>query len=96
MISKNIFWNLSGSVLPLLVGAVLFPLQINTYGTERFGLLAIAWSLVGYFSLFDMGLSRALTQVVSEKLNTEDASHHLPALINTASTSSKVTALGRR
>ena len=84
MISKNIFWNLSGSVLPLLIGAIFFPLLINTYGTERFGLLAIAWSLVGYFSLFDMGLSRALTQVVSEKLNIVDTNHSLPALIHTA------------
>lgn len=81
---KNIFWNLAGSVLPLLFGAILFPLLISTYGTERFGLLAIAWSLVGYFSLFDMGLSRALTQVVSEKLNTAGANQHLPTLIHTA------------
>lgn len=84
MISKNILWNLSGNVLPLLVGAIVFPLLINSYGTERFGLLAIAWSLVGYFSLFDMGLSRALTQVVSEKLNLSDSTYDLSALVHTA------------
>lgn len=70
--------------MPLLVGAMVFPLLINTYGTERFGLLAIAWSLVGYFSLFDMGLSRALTQVVSEKLNAQDKTLDLSALVHTA------------
>lgn len=84
MITKNILWNLSGSVLPLLVGAIVFPILISTYGNERFGLLAIAWSLVGYFSLFDMGLSRALTQVVSEKLNSPTNSQNLSSLVNTA------------
>lgn len=68
-IRKNIIWNLLGNILPLGVGLFIFPLIISAYGTERFGLLALAWSLVGYFSLFDMGLSRALTQMVAERLS---------------------------
>ena len=68
-IRKNIIWNLLGNILPLAVGLIIFPLIISAYGTDRFGLLALAWSLVGYFSLFDMGLSRALTQIVSEQLS---------------------------
>ncbi len=54
-----------GNVLPLLAGLMLFPVIISAYGLERFGLLTLAWSLVGYFGLFDLGLSRALTQQVS-------------------------------
>ena len=38
-------------------------------GKERFGLLAIIWMGVGYFSLFDMGLGRALTKLVAERLS---------------------------
>jgi len=42
-------------------------------GKERFGLLTIIWMGVGYFSLFDMGLGRALTKLVAERLgNGED------------------------
>jgi len=84
VIKKNIAWNFFGGVLPLLVGVVVFPLIINVYGAERFGLLAIAWSLVGYFSLFDMGLSRALTQTVSEKLSRKADEIEIVALIYTA------------
>jgi len=68
MIKKNILWSFLSGVLPLLVGVFIFPLIVHAYGTERFGILAISWALVGYFSLFDMGLSRALTQVISDRV----------------------------
>src|SRR5205823_6208264 len=35
---------------------------------ERFGILTLAWALIGYFSLFEFGLSRALTQGVAQRL----------------------------
>lgn len=61
-------WNLAGSLLPLGAGLVAIPLLIGQLGLERFGLLSLAWLLVGYFSLFDFGLGRSLTRLVAEKL----------------------------
>lgn len=84
LIRKNISWNLLGNLLPLAVGFVVFPLIISAYGTERFGLLALAWSLVGYFSLFDMGLSRALTQMVSERLSRQVDNTEIVEMIRTS------------
>lgn len=52
----------------MLVGVFSIPIIISHIGTERFGIVTIAWMLLGYFSLFDMGLGRALTQLVAEKL----------------------------
>lgn len=83
-IRKNISWNLLGNILPLAVGFVVFPLIISTYGTERFGLLALAWTLVGYFSLFDMGLSRALTQMVSQRLSMQVDNAEIVEMIRTS------------
>ena len=54
-----------GSVLPMAAGLVAIPLLIHTLGTERFGLLTLVWSILGYFSLFDMGIGRATTKYVS-------------------------------
>ena len=60
--------NLAGQGLPLIAAIVAFPLLINGLGPDRFGVLALAWVLVGYASLFDFGLGRALTQQVAQRL----------------------------
>lgn len=65
-LNKSIVWNLAGNGVPLLVAVISIPLLIQQLGNERFGLLTIAWTLVGYFSLFDFGLGKALTKAVSQ------------------------------
>lgn len=65
---RNIGWNLIGQIAPLLAALLAIPPLLRTIGNERFGLLSIAWMLIGYFSLFDFGLGRALTQVLAQKL----------------------------
>ena len=51
-----------------MIGLLVIPFLVDQLGVERFGLLNLAWLLVGYFSLFDLGLGRALTRLVAEKL----------------------------
>lgn len=70
-LTGNIVWNFVGLTLPLLAGLVAIPVLIRFLGMDRFGLLAIAWTLTGYFSLFDFGLGRALTKIVAELVGTE-------------------------
>jgi O-antigen/teichoic acid export membrane protein len=67
-IARNVVWNLAGLATPLLVAVFAIPLLIEGMGLERFGLLAIIWMGIGYFSLFDMGLGRALTKLVADHL----------------------------
>ena len=64
----SVLWNLLGMAAPMLVALFAIPLLIDGLGLERFGLLAIIWVGVGYFSLFDLGVGRALTKLVSERL----------------------------
>jgi len=59
-------WNLSALVLPLLVGLVTIPYLLHQIGIERFGVLTIMWAIIGYFSLFDFGISKALTKKLAE------------------------------
>lgn len=61
----KIFWNLIGFTLPLGIAAVVVPRLLTLIGTERFGLLALAWGLIGYASVIDLGIGRATTQQVS-------------------------------
>ena len=64
-LTRNVIWNFLGTGAPLVVGLVCIPILIDALGTERFGVLALAWMIVGYFSLFDLGLGRALTQILA-------------------------------
>ncbi|NOX76411.1 MAG: flippase [Gammaproteobacteria bacterium] len=82
-LARNVFWNLLGTGAPLLVAILVIPMLIEGLGTARFGVLTLAWMVVGYFSLFDLGLGRALTKLVAERLGSGQ-SEDIPALIWTA------------
>ena len=64
-IKKNTAWNLLGAIAPLSIGLVSMPYLLSHIGVERLGILTIIWALVGYFSVFDFGLGRALTQRIA-------------------------------
>lgn len=70
-LKHNTLWNLAGSGVPLLAALFSIPYLLNTLGAEAFGLLTLLWALIGYFSLFDMGVGRALTYELS-KLDKEN------------------------
>ena len=79
---SNALWNLAGAGLPLLVGAALFPYLVRSIGVEAFGVLTLIWALIGYFSLFDLGVGRALTQQVAQK-RVAGRGAEVPALVKT-------------
>lgn len=68
LLAKNTMWNLLGQGAPLLAALFAIPIIIRGLGMERFGVLALAWVFIGYFSLFDLGMGRALTHSVAKKL----------------------------
>lgn len=62
---RHILWNLAGLGLPLLVALIAVPRLLELLGAQRFGLLALAWGLIGYASALDLGIGRATTQAVA-------------------------------
>jgi len=68
LLARNTIWNMTGMGTPLLAALFSIPILVATLGAERFGILTLAWMVIGYFSLFDLGLGRALTKLVAEKL----------------------------
>lgn len=72
-LARNTLWNLAGQIAPLVVGLVAIPFLIAQLGTERFGILSLVWIAIGYLSLFDLGLGRALTQIVAARRARQDA-----------------------
>lgn len=62
---RHTIWNLIGNGLPLAVGIFFIPYTLRQLGYEAFGVLTLIWSLIGYFSLFDLGIGRALTYEIA-------------------------------
>jgi O-antigen/teichoic acid export membrane protein len=83
-VSRNIIWNLAGEIAPVLAALVSIPLLVRGLGAERFGILTLAWALVSYLNLFDIGLGRALTKFAADKLAAGSA-EELSTLFWTAS-----------
>lgn len=82
-IRNSTVWNLIGQIAPLLAALFAIPPLINGLGVERFGILSLAWMILGYFGLLDLGLGRALIVLVSEKLGLNE-DRDIPSLISTA------------
>jgi O-antigen/teichoic acid export membrane protein len=80
VLKRSLAWNALGTVLPLVLAVLAVPWLIEGLGTDRFGLLTIVWALVGYASLFDLGLGRALTLLAAERLGQDDAAALKPLL----------------
>lgn len=52
----------------MAVAVAAIPFIIGGLGVDQFGVLTLAWLVIGYFGLFDLGLGWALTKLVSERL----------------------------
>jgi O-antigen/teichoic acid export membrane protein len=80
LLARNSLLSLAGQVVPMLAALVAIPLLIRDLGAPRFGVLTLAWAAIGYFSLFDLGLSRALTQAVALRLGLDEGDRDLTAV----------------
>jgi O-antigen/teichoic acid export membrane protein len=85
LLARNTLINLIGQALPLLVAVIAMPFVVRGLGTERFGLLSMAWVILGYFTIFDLGLGRATTKYVAEALGKGEGTQ-VPQIIWTAVT----------
>ncbi len=67
-IARNSALNLAGEMLPLVAAVVAIPFVVRGLGRDGFGILSLAWVVLGYFTHFDLGMGRATSKFVAEYL----------------------------
>lgn len=83
LLARNTIWNILGQLSPVAVGVFAIPPLVRGLGMPRFGVLSLAWVAIGYLSFFDLGIGRALTKLVAEKLGAKEE-QAIPPLVWTS------------
>ena len=65
-LKTNFVVNLLSPIARIAVSLVTIPIYIHHLGDARYGVLQIAWILLGYFGFLDLGLSRASTNALAK------------------------------
>ena len=68
LVAKNTTYNLLGYGIPLVLAIIFIPMLIKQLGYEKFGVLNLAWVVIGYFSFLDFGIGKSLTKIIAEKI----------------------------
>ena len=89
LLARNRAMNFAGQVIPLLVGVVAMAYVIRRLGPDRFGLLSLAWVVVGYFCPIVLRYWTSTTKFVAELLGKGEIERQ-PALVWTALTTQTV------
>lgn len=59
-------------ILSTVVGFLLTPFIIRSLGAEQYGMWALAYAIIGYYSLLDLGMSAAVFTHISYALGQKD------------------------
>lgn len=73
-ITTNIFSNVGGYVISIIVAFLIAPITIHSLGDTRYGAWSLVSELIGYYGLLDLGIRGAVTYHVAKyaALNQEE------------------------
>lgn len=72
-IAHNVGWNFGAQVWLLALAVITTPYLVDGLGIEAYGLYTLAFALMGWFTVLDLGLGVATVKYVSEEQGRGDA-----------------------
>ena len=82
-ITKNVIWNLAGTLAHLLAGFVVMPFLIRHLGQTGYGLWTLVASMTSYFGVLDLGTSGSVARNLAYYRSKND-SDGVNAILNSA------------
>lgn len=79
----NVLWNWIGVVASFFTGFFLSPYIIRKLGDQRYGIWALAFAFIDYYTLFDFGFKTAIVNLIS-RFRSQNAEDQINEVINTA------------
>ncbi|MGC9562193.1 flippase [Brachymonas sp. M4Q-1] len=65
-ILKNSFWNMLAFAVPTIITIPAFGVISRSLGLEKFGVYTVAFAILGYASVIDIGISRAVIREIAQ------------------------------
>lgn len=81
-IVSNTFFSVLSKIIPIIISIICIPIIINKLGDAKYGTLTIALAFIGYFNLFDLGLGKAITKLISERIG-QGLNHEIKDIFKT-------------
>ncbi len=72
MLKHNTIYNISGVLLQSACALITIPVYINYIGAQKYGVMALLWVVLGYFGIFDLGISRSTAYFVARAQHIEE------------------------
>jgi len=82
-LARNSFYNLATQIALMALGVWAIPKIVHGLADERFGLLSLVWAFLGYFSLLDLGVSRAATKFLVDSI-VRDRADEIRSIVSTS------------
>ena len=63
---NNAVFNVISWIIPIIFSLVFLPYIVHKIGDEEYGILTLILTVIGYFSILDLGLENAVIKYVAE------------------------------
>lgn len=74
-VARNTGYNLASQLIPILFSVASVPLYLHIVGLERYGVLALCWSFLGFLGFLNLGMGPAIAQKIASTRDAHPVEH---------------------